>query len=110
MKKILILTALVLALGAVTAMADDGEGLAAPARGTAERVAYDAADAQYQKDDGNTAYHLQAIKLEEGDTALDDSVTFDVDFYSGEDGAYHYRVELKKDGNKWVADKTSSIR
>lgn len=108
MKKTLILTALVLALGTAMAMADDGEGLATPRKGTPERVAYDAANAQYAKDDGNPAYHLEGIKRVDGST-VEGQLTIEVDFNSGEDGEYDYQVEVTQQGDKWVAGKVSAV-
>lgn len=108
MKKTLILAALVLALGSAVAMADDGEGLATPRKGSPERAAYDAATEQYNKDDGNPAYHLEGIKSVDGDT-ITGEITIEVDFNSGEDGDYDYQVEVKQEGGKWVAGKATPV-
>jgi hypothetical protein len=98
-----------LALGlAQTARADDGEGLAMPRKGTPEYAAYVAADAQYQKDDGNPSYHLQAIKLVDGD-GIEGQASLEVDFNSAEDGEYDYTVQIVKQNGKWVATHVTNI-
>jgi hypothetical protein len=73
-------------------------------QGTPERAAYDAANAQYAKDDGNPAIHLQGLSMLSGYTGQDE-LSYDVDLYSGEDGDYDYHVTVRKEGSKWLAEK-----
>ena len=104
----LILGALALAVTTGAALADDGEGMSLPRIGSPERAAYEVANAQYMKDDGNNAYHLQGISVLYG-TTLENDITLEVDFNSGEDGDYDYKVQVRKVDGKWTAAKAVSV-
>lgn len=99
MKKMIIALAIASVVPGFFAHADDGEGLTLPRKGTCDRVAYDAADAQYAKDDGNNAYHLQGINLVDGGVTYS-KMSVEVDFYSAEDGEYDYQVDMKVSNSK----------
>ncbi len=93
MKKTGLLFVAILMCSGVSAFADDGEGLPPPPQGTCGRTAYNLANEQYMKDDGNPSYHYAGERLLDGGRASG-FMSIEVDLESDEDGEYTYKVDF----------------